>query len=44
MGEHVQTMGRQVSTVVSPDVIASVIAVAIVISSWWDEWETGAGQ
>ena len=32
MGEHVQTMGRQAATVVFPEVIANVIAIA----SWWE--------
>jgi len=41
MVEHVQTMGRPAATVVSLDVIASVIAIANVIASWW---ETSAAE
>ena len=32
MGEHAQTMGKQAVTVVFPEVVASVIAIA----SWWE--------
>ena len=32
VGEHVRTMGRQAATVVFLEVIASVIAIAIVIA------------
>jgi hypothetical protein len=39
MRGRVQTMGRQVATVVFPEVIASVIATAI--ASWW---ETAAAE
>ena len=34
VGEYGQTMGRQAATVVFPEVIASVIAIAIAI--WWE--------
>jgi hypothetical protein len=33
-GERMQTMGKQAATVVSAEVIASVIAIAIAIASW----------
>ena len=41
MGEHVRTMGRQVATVVFPEVMAGVIAIAI--ESRW-ELETAAAE
>jgi len=43
MGEHVQTMGRQAATLVLPEVIASVIAISIVIARRW-ELETAGGE
>ena len=41
LGEHRQTMGRQAATVVFSEMIASVIAIAIAIASWW---ETAAAE
>jgi len=35
MGEYVQTMGREAATVVSAEVIASVIAI------WWETVAVG---
>ena len=43
MEEHVQTMDSQAATVVFPEVIARVIAIAIaiVVATWW---ETAAAE